>query len=153
MVLAINKEPVTCFYDIEYACQSLDKYDNNEGRLSLTIFRHVRIEFSTFQFCFVIFLLKDIVDLFFFVLLQEIVIYVHTLVCMIFQGHEIDLIMGIDIRDGSGTTHSVNWCWCIVQDPIQQCVLLDFFWKKVMVSMGRGIQNLVSCLIDIFDYY
>ena len=48
MVLAINKEPITCFYDIEYACQSLDKYDNNEGRLSLTIFRHVRIEFSTF---------------------------------------------------------------------------------------------------------
>ncbi|XP_028197147.1 protease Do-like 7 isoform X3 [Glycine soja] len=39
MVLAINKEPVTCFRDIENACQALDKSDANDGKLHLTIFR------------------------------------------------------------------------------------------------------------------
>lgn len=42
MVLAINKEPVTCFRDIENACQALDVSDNNEGRLNMTIFRQVK---------------------------------------------------------------------------------------------------------------
>lgn len=41
MVLAIDKEPVTCFHDIEIACQALDKCDNNDGKLNLTIFRQV----------------------------------------------------------------------------------------------------------------
>jgi len=41
MVLAINKEPVTCFRDIENACQDLDKSDANDGKLHLTIFRQV----------------------------------------------------------------------------------------------------------------
>jgi len=41
MVLAINKEPVTCFRDIENACQALDKSDANDGKLHLTIFRQV----------------------------------------------------------------------------------------------------------------
>lgn len=43
MVLAINKEPVTCFCDVEYACQALadcNDIDNN-GELTLTIFRQV----------------------------------------------------------------------------------------------------------------
>lgn len=40
MVLAINKEPVTCFRDIENACQALDKYGNEE-MLNMTIFRQV----------------------------------------------------------------------------------------------------------------
>ncbi|XP_044505268.1 protease Do-like 7 isoform X2 [Mangifera indica] len=40
MVLAVNKQPITCFYDIENACQALDKYDDeNDGKLELTIFR------------------------------------------------------------------------------------------------------------------
>lgn len=40
MVLTINKEPVTCYRDIEKACRSLDNSDN-DGRLNLTIFRQV----------------------------------------------------------------------------------------------------------------
>lgn len=41
MVLAINKEPVTCFRDIEDACQLLDQCDDSDGRLNLTILRQV----------------------------------------------------------------------------------------------------------------
>ncbi|OVA11903.1 PDZ domain [Macleaya cordata] len=39
MVLAINKEPITCFRDIENACQELDKSEESDGTLSMTIFR------------------------------------------------------------------------------------------------------------------
>lgn len=39
MVLAINKEPITCFRDIENACQALDICDDNDGKLNMTIFR------------------------------------------------------------------------------------------------------------------
>ncbi|KAI7758149.1 hypothetical protein M8C21_010596 [Ambrosia artemisiifolia] len=39
MVLAINKKPVTCFRDIENACQALDLCDDVEGKLELTVFR------------------------------------------------------------------------------------------------------------------
>lgn len=42
MVLAINKEPVTCFRDIENACQALDNSDDADGNLNLTIFRQGR---------------------------------------------------------------------------------------------------------------
>ncbi|KAI4307631.1 hypothetical protein L6164_030799 [Bauhinia variegata] len=42
MVLAINKEPVTCFRDIENACQLLDKSDTTDGKLHMTIFRQGR---------------------------------------------------------------------------------------------------------------
>lgn len=42
MVLAINKEPVTCFRDIEDAFQSLDRSNDSDGKLNLTIFRQVR---------------------------------------------------------------------------------------------------------------
>ncbi|KAL0461948.1 UNVERIFIED_CONTAM: Protease Do-like 7 [Sesamum latifolium] len=41
MVLAINKEPVTCFRDIEDACQALNQCDD-DGKLTLTIFRQGR---------------------------------------------------------------------------------------------------------------
>ncbi|KAL2246991.1 protease Do-like 7 isoform X1 [Sesamum indicum] len=41
MVLAINQEPVTCFRDIEDACQALDQCDD-DGKLTLTIFRQGR---------------------------------------------------------------------------------------------------------------
>lgn len=43
MVLAINKEPVTCFRDIENVCQALEKTENKDGKLSMTIFRQVKI--------------------------------------------------------------------------------------------------------------
>lgn len=39
MILAVDKEPVTCFCDIENACQALDKSGDNDGKLKLTIFR------------------------------------------------------------------------------------------------------------------
>ncbi|XP_030461148.1 protease Do-like 7 isoform X2 [Syzygium oleosum] len=42
MVLAINKEPVTCFRDIENACQALDNSDETDGKLNVTIFRQGR---------------------------------------------------------------------------------------------------------------
>ncbi|XP_021296393.1 protease Do-like 7 isoform X1 [Herrania umbratica] len=41
MVLSINKEPVTCFRDIENVCQALDNGDNG-GNLNMTIFRQGR---------------------------------------------------------------------------------------------------------------
>lgn len=40
MVLAIDKEPITCFRDIEDACQALDKHGGVD-ELSMTIFRQV----------------------------------------------------------------------------------------------------------------
>jgi hypothetical protein len=43
MILAINKEPITCFLDIENACQKLDQSIDSDGVLNLTIFRQVRI--------------------------------------------------------------------------------------------------------------
>ncbi|XP_075494196.1 LOW QUALITY PROTEIN: protease Do-like 7 [Primulina tabacum] len=42
MVLAINKVPVTCFGDIEDACQGLDQCKDSDGKLSMTIFRQGR---------------------------------------------------------------------------------------------------------------
>ncbi|CAM0944558.1 unnamed protein product [Alopecurus aequalis] len=39
MILAINKEPITCFLDIENACQKLDQSINSDGVLNMTIFR------------------------------------------------------------------------------------------------------------------
>ncbi|EXC20661.1 Protease Do-like 7 [Morus notabilis] len=89
MVLAINKEPVTCFRDIENACQALDVSDNNEGGLNMTIFR---------------------------------------------QGREIDLLVGTDVRDGSGTTRAVNWCGCVVQDPHPAVRALGF-----LPDEGHGV--------------
>lgn len=41
MVLAINKEPVTCFRDIEDACQELVRCNDIDGKLKITIFRQV----------------------------------------------------------------------------------------------------------------
>lgn len=42
MVLAINKEPVTCFRDVENVCQALDKNENKDDKLDMTIFRQVK---------------------------------------------------------------------------------------------------------------
>lgn len=41
MILAVNKEPITNFRDIENACQELDKCHDNDGALNLTILRQV----------------------------------------------------------------------------------------------------------------
>lgn len=89
MVLAINKEPITCFRDIENACQGLDKYDDNGGKLNMTIFR---------------------------------------------QGHEMEVLVGTDVRDGNGTTRVINWCGCIVQDPHPAVRALGFLPKE-----GHGV--------------
>ncbi|GFS36901.1 DegP protease 7 [Actinidia rufa] len=42
MVLAINKKPITCFRDIEDACQALNQCDEKDGKLNMTIFRQGR---------------------------------------------------------------------------------------------------------------
>ncbi|XP_041998136.1 protease Do-like 7 isoform X1 [Salvia splendens] len=89
MVLAINKEPVTCFRDIEDACQELDRCSDNDGKLKITIFR---------------------------------------------QGREIELLVGTDVRDGNGTTHVINWCGCIVQDPHSAVRALGFLPEE-----GHGV--------------
>lgn len=52
MVLAINKQPVTCFRDIEDACQSLDHSGHDDGRLDLTIFRQVSKKLFDISFTF-----------------------------------------------------------------------------------------------------
>eukprot|EP00262_Sarcandra_glabra_P008257 TRINITY_DN21587_c0_g2_i1.p1 TRINITY_DN21587_c0_g2~~TRINITY_DN21587_c0_g2_i1.p1 ORF type:complete len:394 (-),score=54.86 TRINITY_DN21587_c0_g2_i1:289-1470(-) len=39
MILAIKKEPITCFRDIENACQEFDKSVGDEQELNMTIFR------------------------------------------------------------------------------------------------------------------
>ncbi|KAK4273653.1 hypothetical protein QN277_017000 [Acacia crassicarpa] len=89
MVLAINKEPVTCFRDIENACQALDKSDTIHGKLHMTIFR---------------------------------------------QGHEVDLLVGTDVRDGNGTARAINWCGCIVQEPHPSVRALGFLPEE-----GHGV--------------
>ncbi|KAI9102117.1 hypothetical protein K1719_023627 [Acacia pycnantha] len=89
MVLAINKEPVTCFRDIENACQALDKSDTIDGKLHMTIFR---------------------------------------------QGHEVDLLVGTDVRDGNGTARAINWCGCIVQEPHPSVRALGFLPEE-----GHGV--------------
>ncbi|XP_011006441.1 PREDICTED: protease Do-like 7 [Populus euphratica] len=39
MLLAINKEPVTCFQDVENACQALENCVDSDGKLKITICR------------------------------------------------------------------------------------------------------------------
>ncbi|WCJ25254.1 Pro-apoptotic serine protease nma111 [Euphorbia peplus] len=39
MVLAVNKEPVTCFRDLENALQKLEKCGESDGQIKVTIFR------------------------------------------------------------------------------------------------------------------
>lgn len=54
--------------------------------------------------------------------------------CNIFQGHEIDLLVGTDVRDGNGTTRVINWCGCIVQDPHSAVRALGF-----LPAEGHGV--------------
>lgn len=58
----------------------------------------------------------------------------NTLICMIFQGREIDLLVGTDVRDGSGTTRAINWCGCVLQDPHPAVRALGF-----LPDEGHGV--------------
>ncbi|XP_058185351.1 protease Do-like 7 isoform X2 [Rhododendron vialii] len=50
------------------------------------------------------------------------------------QGHEIELLVGTDVRDGNGTTRVINWCGCIVQDPYPAVRALGFLPEE-----GHGV--------------
>ncbi|XP_050227887.1 protease Do-like 7 [Mercurialis annua] len=89
MVLAVNKEPVSCYLDMENACKLLENCGGNDEKLNMTIFR---------------------------------------------QGHEIDLLVGVDLRNGNGTTRMINWCGCIVQYPNSAVRALGFLPKE-----GHGV--------------
>lgn len=41
----------------------------------------------------------------------------HVWIILVFQGCEIDILVGTDVRDGNGTACVINWCGCIVQEP------------------------------------
>ncbi|CAI9110593.1 OLC1v1010647C1 [Oldenlandia corymbosa var. corymbosa] len=50
------------------------------------------------------------------------------------QGHEMELLVGTDVRDGNGTTRVINWCGCIVQDPHPAVRALGFLPEE-----GHGV--------------
>ena len=98
MLLAISGKPVTCFRDVEIACEATKSspLDSNSnlgrqlpGSLDLTLFR---------------------------------------------QGQEIDIQVGIDDRDGFGTTRMVNWAGCVLQDPHAAVRALGF-----LPQQGHGV--------------
>ncbi|KAL8044748.1 hypothetical protein ABFX02_08G066000 [Erythranthe guttata] len=95
MLLAINKDPVTCFRHIEDACQQLDRCNQTNGVLTLTIFR---------------------------------------------QGREIEVAVGTDVRDGSGTTRMINWGGCVVQDTHSAVRALGF-----LPQVGHGVYVVKWC--------
>lgn len=51
-----------------------------------------------------------------------------------FQGREIDLQIGTDVRDGNGTTRVINWSGCIVHDPHPAVRALGFLPEE-----GHGV--------------
>lgn len=59
MVLAINKEPVTCFQDVENACQVWESCDENEAKLNMTLFRQVNHSISSSATNYFKFILRD----------------------------------------------------------------------------------------------
>ncbi|KAG0612336.1 hypothetical protein M758_6G019400 [Ceratodon purpureus] len=97
MLLAISGQPVTCFRDVEIACEatkrnSTDVGNSNEqtpGTLDVTLFR---------------------------------------------QGREINIEVGIDDRDGFGTTRMVNWAGCVLQEPHAAVRALGF-----LPQQGHGV--------------
>jgi hypothetical protein len=42
--------------------------------------------------------------------------------------------VGTDVRDGNGTTRTINWCGCIVQDPHSAVRALGFLPEE-----GHGV--------------
>ncbi|KAH9537158.1 hypothetical protein CY35_16G037600 [Sphagnum magellanicum] len=98
MLLAISGQPITCFRDVEIACQSQnftssvsDHAQDGEtpNVLQVTVFR---------------------------------------------QGHEMEVGVGIDIRDGFGTRRMVNWAGCVLQDPHSAVRALGFLPQE-----GHGV--------------
>lgn len=125
MILAINKEPVTCFRDIEDACQDIERCDDKNGNLTLTILRQVCVRFCL---SFLWFIVLDM-DAFLWIIL-----YCYSNNRMVYQGKELDIITGTDVRDGTGTTRLVGWCGCIVQGPHPAVRALGFLPKE-----GHGV--------------
>ncbi|GMP27472.1 hypothetical protein CsSME_00003449 [Camellia sinensis var. sinensis] len=56
------------------------------------------------------------------------------MVFMVWQGLEIELLVGTDVRDGNGTARVMNWCGCIVQDPHPAVRALGFLPEE-----GHGV--------------
>lgn len=56
------------------------------------------------------------------------------MICIIWQGCEIELLVGTDVRDGNGTTRVINWCGSIVQDPHPAVRALGFLPEE-----GHGV--------------
>ncbi|KAF8048006.1 hypothetical protein N665_2726s0003 [Sinapis alba] len=50
------------------------------------------------------------------------------------QGQEMELVVGTDKRDGNGTTRTINWCGCVVQDPNPAVRALGFLPEE-----GHGV--------------
>lgn len=50
------------------------------------------------------------------------------------QGSELELLVGTDVRDGTGTTRVINWCGCIVHEPHSAVRALGFLPKE-----GHGV--------------
>jgi len=50
------------------------------------------------------------------------------------QGLELDLLVGTDVRNGFGTTHMVNWCGSLLQEPHSAVRSLGFLPKE-----GHGV--------------
>ncbi|MCO5609330.1 hypothetical protein L7F22_063556 [Adiantum nelumboides] len=88
MLLAVDGRPITCFQDVDHACNMVNEHDNNCG-LKLTVFR---------------------------------------------QGMELMVVVGLDVRDGFGTTRMVNWAGAIIQDSHPAVRALGFLPEE-----GHGV--------------
>lgn len=56
------------------------------------------------------------------------------LMYVVCQGCEMDLLVGTDVRDGNGTSRTINWCGCIVQEPHLAVRALGFLPEE-----GHGV--------------
>ncbi|XP_024357766.1 protease Do-like 7 isoform X2 [Physcomitrium patens] len=98
MLLAISGQPVTCFRDVEIACEATKSDISgtvSPGSLDVTLFR---------------------------------------------QGREINIQVGIDDRDGFGTTRMINWAGCVLQEPHSAVRALGF-----LPQQGHGVYVVRWC--------
>lgn len=58
----------------------------------------------------------------------------HLVIAISWQGHEVELLVGTDVRDGNGTARVINWSGCIVQDPHLAVRALGFLPEE-----GHGV--------------
>ncbi|MCO5604086.1 hypothetical protein L7F22_058244 [Adiantum nelumboides] len=91
MLLAVDGRPITCFQDVDHACNMVNEQDNNCG-LKLTVFR---------------------------------------------QGMELMVVVGLDVRDGFGTTRMVNWAGAIIQDSHPSHVYRRIHPQAAMLVLAR----------------